>query len=77
MHERPELHHIVLKRSSCQQKPSLSVKSEKSLPSLRPEIFDILSFIKDHVVPLLSSKCKVILDNKLVTGNADVERVLL
>ena len=44
---------------------------------MRLEVFDILSLIKDHVVPFLASEGKVVLDDELVGRDADVERVVL
>ena len=76
MHKRPELHHVVLEWSTCQQESSLCVKAQERLPSLTLEVFNVLSFIQDHVVPLLPSECKVILNDKFVRGDAHVERVL-
>lgn len=77
MHERPKFHHIVLQWSSSQKKSSLCIKSKKSLPPLTFKVLDILGLIQDHIVPLLPSKGKVILNYKLVRGDADVERIFL
>ena len=76
MHERPELHHIVLQRCSREQKPSFGVESEKGLPALGLEVFDVLGFIEDHVVPFLAAEGEVILDDELVGSDADVEAVV-
>ena len=45
MHERPELHHIVLEGRSRQKKPSLRVESEEGLPPLTFEVLDILGLV--------------------------------
>ena len=76
MHEWPELHHIILQGCTSQEKSPFSVEAEKRLPSLTFEILDVLRLIKHHIVPLLSSESKMILDHKLVRSNANVKWVL-
>lgn len=76
MHKRPELHDIVLEGGPRQEESSLCVKAQERLPPLTLEVLNVLSFIQDHVVPLLPSECKVILNDKFVGGDAHVERVL-
>lgn len=77
VHQGPKLHDVILKRGSCQQKSSFRVESQKGLPSLALEILDVLGLVQDHIIPLFPSEGKVILDNKLVRCDADVERVFL
>ena len=45
MHERPELHDVVLERGASKEKAPLGVKPEERLPALTLEIFDVLSLI--------------------------------
>jgi|LauGreDrversion4_2_1035121.scaffolds.fasta_scaffold22543_5 hypothetical protein len=77
MHERPELHHIILKRRACKQESALSIEAQKGLPALALKVFDVLSLIEDHVVPLFATECKMVLDHQLIRGDADVEGVVL
>ena len=53
----------------------MSFEVEKDLPSLRFEVFDILSFIQDHIVPFFSSENEMIGNCYFVAGDADVKRV--
>jgi hypothetical protein len=66
MHERPELHHIILKRRACKQESALSIEAQKGLPALALKVFDVLSLIEDHVVPLFATECKMVLDHQLI-----------
>lgn len=63
VHERPELHHIVLERCASQEESSLSVEPEKRLPSLTLEVLDVLRLIQYHIVPLLASEGEVVLNH--------------
>jgi hypothetical protein len=63
VHETPELHHVILQRCASEQESSLGVEPQQSLPSLGPEVLDVLSFIQDHVVPFLPSEGKVVLND--------------
>ena len=73
VHQRPQFHYIVLKRSSCQQEPSFGVEPQHSLPSLTFEVFDVLCLVKDHIIPLLSSESKVVLNHQLVRSDTNVK----
>ena len=77
MHQRPQLHHIVLQRGSCQEQPPSGVESEQSLPPLALEIFDVLSLIQNHVIPLFAPKDKMVLNHQLVGRDAHMEGVVL
>ena len=43
VHERPQLHQTVLERCARQKQSSLTLEVKQSLPSLRFEVFDVLS----------------------------------
>jgi hypothetical protein len=75
VHQGPELHDIVLQWRPRQQQSAFGVEPKQGLPSLTLKIFDILGFIENHVVPLLSPEGEVILDHKLIRGNTHMERV--
>ena len=62
MHQGPKLHNVILQRSSCEQEASICIESKECLPALRFEVFDVLSFIKYHVVPLFPSERKMVLN---------------
>ena len=76
MHKGPELHHVVLKRGTSKKKSSFGVKPEHRLPSLTLEVLDILSFVKDHIVPFLSTESEVVLNYELVRGDTNMEGVV-
>lgn len=44
----------------------MSVEVDESLPSLTLEILDILRFIEDKIIPLLSFERERVLDSKLI-----------
>ena len=46
------------------------------MPSLRLEVLDILSLIEHHIIPLLASKSKVILNDQLVGCDTHVKRIV-
>ena len=73
VHQGPKLHHVVLQRRSCKKESTLGVETKKGLPSLTFEVLNILRFIKNHVIPLFPSECKVVLDDQLVGSDANVE----
>ena len=66
VHERPELHHIILQGCASQQKSTLGVEAKECLPALRLEILDVLGLVEDHVVPLLAAEGEVILNDELI-----------
>lgn len=45
VHERPQLHQVVLQGGARQKEPSLSVEIEQYLPLLRFEVFNVVSLI--------------------------------
>ncbi len=76
MHKGPKLHHIVLEGGACQKETSPGVEPEQRLPPLTLKVFDVLSLIKHHVVPLLASEHEVVLDDQLVRCDANMERIV-
>lgn len=76
MHQTPELHNVILERSTSKEKTSFCIKSEQCLPSLTFEIFDILSFIKYHIIPFLSAKSKMVLNYQFIGSDTHMERVV-
>ena len=77
MHEGPQLHDIILQGGTSQQESPFSVEPKQGLPPLAFEVLNVLGLIQDHIVPLLPSEGKVILNDKLVRGDAHMERVFL
>jgi len=77
MHQGPKFHNIILKWSTSQEQSPACVKPEESLPTLTFEIFNVLRFIEYHIIPFLSSKYKMILNDQLVGCDAHMERVFL
>lgn len=65
-----------MKGGACQKETSPGVEPEQGLPPLALEVLDILGLIKHHVVPLLASEHKVVLDDQLVRRDANMERVV-
>ena len=63
VHERPQLHDVILQRRARQQKSSLGVEAQECLPALRLKVLDVLGLIEDHVVPLLAAEGKVVLNH--------------
>ena len=53
----------------------MSFEVEKDLPSLGFEIFDILSFIQNHIVPFFPSENEMIGNCYFVAGDTDMKRV--
>ena len=53
----------------------MSFKVKKDLPSLRLEIFDILSLVQNHVIPLFSSENRMISDSYFIAGNANMKGI--
>merc|ERR1719225_1826427 len=77
MHQGPELHQIVLERSSSQQKSANTCEVQQKLPSLGLEILNMLSLVKNKILPFESPEGAVILYHQFVARDADVECVLL
>ena len=45
-----------------------SVEAEERLPSLRPEVLDMVRLVEDHVVPRLATEHVLIGEDELVRG---------
>jgi hypothetical protein len=71
----PQLHHIILQRRSSQQKPSLTGKLQQHLPTLGAEILDMLGLVKDQIVPLLATEYELVLNDKLIACDSDMELI--
>lgn len=71
----PKFSKIVLQRRSSKQQPTVSLKVEKYLPTLWLEVFNVLSFIQDHIIPLLSSEDRVISNSNLIACYTNVEGI--
>jgi hypothetical protein len=76
VHERPQLHNIVLEGSACQQQSAARVEPQQSLPALTLEILYVLSFIQNHVIPFLPSENKMVLNYQFIGSYADMEGVV-
>lgn len=72
----PQLHQVVLQRCSRQEQPSLGFESKERLPSLTPEILNVMRLIQDHVHPALPPKYVLIRKNDLIARDAHLPRVL-
>ncbi len=77
MQQRPQLRKIILKWGSSKQQPTMSLKIQKNLPSLRFEILNILSLIQYHIVPSLPPKNGMISDCNFIACYTDMETVEL
>lgn len=53
-----------------------SIEPQQRLPPLRSEILDMMSFIKDHIMPGLASEDMLISEDKLIRSNANMEGIL-
>jgi hypothetical protein len=71
-----ELHEVVLQRSSSQEKSVTSIETKEGLPSLGAEVFDVMSFVEDKVVPGFAPEDVLIGENELIRSDADMESVL-
>lgn len=76
MHERPQLHDIVLERRPRQQQPPLGIEAQQGLPPLTFEILYVLRLVQNHIVPLLAPEGEMVLDHEFVRGDANVERIV-
>ena len=63
VHERPQLHQVVLQRRAGEQQATLRLKVEQRLPTLRAEVLDVLRLVEYEVLPLLASKRCVVLQS--------------
>ena len=77
MHQRPELHQVVLERRAGDEQPTLRVEVEHRLPALTLEVFDVMGLVENEVAPLLPPEDVLILHHQLIARDADVEGVLL
>ena len=77
VHQRPQLHQVVLQRRARQQQSTLRLEVQQELPTLTLEVLDVLRLVEDEVVPLLPPEAGVVLDDELVASDADVEGVRL
>ena len=76
MKQSPKLGHIILNRGSRKQKPVPSVERQKCFPSPTVAIFDCLSFIKDHIMPLDSLQTKLVFassNDQVVRSDQDMD----
>ena len=69
--------HVVLNWSSGQQKPIPAMEPKQRLPAHTGRVLDILSLIKNHILPLDTLEVLLILGDELVAGDQDVERSVL
>ena len=53
------------------------MEPKQRLPTHTGSVLDILSLIKDHILPLNALEVLLILGDELVTGDQDVERGIL
>ena len=66
MHQRPQLHQIVLKGRARDQQPPLRVEVEEGLPPLRLPVLDHVGLVEDEVLPLLAPEHPRILKDERV-----------
>ena len=55
----------------------MRVEGHHRLPSIRAEVFDVMGFVQDHVVPLTSFEGVDISQDQLIARDAYVECILL
>ena len=60
-----------------QQEAPPAAEVEQELPALALEVLDVLRLVEDEVVPLLAPEARLVLDDELVRGDANVEGVRL
>lgn len=53
----------------------MSLEVEKNLPTLGLEVFDILSLIKNHIVPFFSSKDRMVSHSYLIACDTNMKSV--
>ncbi len=75
MQKRPQLSQVVLKRCASQQEPAMGLEVEKYLPSLRLKVFNVLSLVKNHIIPFLSSENRVVCNSNFIACNADMKTI--
>ena len=51
MHQRPELHEVVLERSSGDQQPPSAVEIQQRLPALAFPVLDHVGLVKYEILP--------------------------
>lgn len=55
--------------------PSLGLEIEQRLPTLRLEVLDIMRLVENKVLPLLSPKRGMILNNEFITSDAHMKGI--
>jgi hypothetical protein len=68
VHQRPELHQVVLQRRAGQQQAVLRLEGQQRLPPLRLEVLDVMRLVEDQVVPRLAPK-----DDSVLAGRKESE----
>lgn len=56
VHQRPQLHEVVLQRRARDQQPPLRVEAQQRLPALRLPVLDHVRLVEDQVAPLLAAE---------------------
>ena len=62
----------ILNRCTRQQQTVSALETKKLVPSLTRRIFDSLSFIKDHVLPLETLEMLLIIDKDRITSDTNL-----
>ena len=63
VHQGPEFHQIVLERGAGEQQAPITLEIQQQLPSLGLEVFDVMSLVKNEVLPLFPPEALVVLNN--------------
>ena len=77
MHQRPQLHEVVLQRGASEKQAAPTGEAEQRLPSLGLKVLDLVRLVQDHVLPLLPTKRLMVLHSKLVARDTNVEDTIL
>ena len=75
MHERPQLHEVVLQRRAGEQQATRGVEGQQRLPALRAKVLDVLRLVEDQVLPALALERVLVLRDEVVRRDAHVEGV--
>jgi hypothetical protein len=71
----PEFHQVILQGCTSQQQSPARFETKQGLPSLRPEVLDIVRFVQDHVNPAFPSENVLVGQNNLVRCDAHLPGV--
>jgi hypothetical protein len=73
VHQRPQLHQVVLQGSARDQQAALGREPQQRLPPLRLPVLDHVRLVQDQVPPFLAPKHLGVLKSEGVRGDAHVK----